>query len=130
MYRGLKDLVYLVPLFMAGVLLIGSAQMWWLVGREKEPTAADFRAAAKVTAIALALVQRRHLEEQIRRSGFGNHAQCALEVLEGSLQVTYLEAHGANERRVGQPIARRRDSVRWQGCVRWLRHGVQPLYLY
>lgn len=56
MYRGLKDLVYLVPLFMAGVLLIGSAQMWWLVGREKEPTAADFRTAAKVTAIALGLL--------------------------------------------------------------------------
>ena len=56
MYRGLKDLIYLAPIFLAGVLLVGSAQMWWLIGREKEPTAADFRAAAKVTAIALGLL--------------------------------------------------------------------------
>ena len=56
MYRGLKDLTYLVPLFLAGVLLLGSAQMWWMIGRRKEPTAEDFRAAAKVTAIALALL--------------------------------------------------------------------------
>lgn len=56
MYRGLKDLAYLAPLFLAGVLLLGSAQMWWLVGRRKDPTAADFRAAAKVTAIALGLL--------------------------------------------------------------------------
>lgn len=56
MYRGLKDLVYLVPLLLSGVLLVGSAQMWWMVGRSSEPTAADFRAAAKVTAIALGLL--------------------------------------------------------------------------
>ncbi|HET9335106.1 MAG TPA: hypothetical protein VFO12_01720 [Sphingomicrobium sp.] len=56
MYRGLKDLVYLVPLFLAGVLLVGSGQMWWLIGRRQEPTAADFRAAASVTAIALGLL--------------------------------------------------------------------------
>ena len=56
MYRGLKDLVYLVPLFLSGVLLVGSAQMWWLIGRRKDPTAADFRAAARVTAIALGLL--------------------------------------------------------------------------
>ena len=53
MYRGLKDLFYLALLFLAGVLLLGSAQMWWLIGRREEPTAADFRAAAKVTAIGL-----------------------------------------------------------------------------
>ena len=56
MYRGVKDLVYLVPLFLAGVLLIGSGQMWWLIGRRTDPTAADFRAAARVTSIALALL--------------------------------------------------------------------------
>ena len=56
MYRGLKDLVYLVPLFLAGVLLVGSAQMWWLIGRRSDPTAEDFRAAAKVTSIALGML--------------------------------------------------------------------------
>ena len=56
MYRGVKDLVYLLPLFLAGVLLVGSGQMWWLIGRRSDPTAADFRAAAKVTAIALGLL--------------------------------------------------------------------------
>ena len=56
MYRGLKDLVYLAPLFLAGVLLVGSGQMWWLIGRKEEPTAADFRAAASATAVALALL--------------------------------------------------------------------------
>lgn len=56
MYRGLKDLAYLVPLFLAGVLLVGSAQMWWLIGRREDPTAADFRAAARVTAMALGLL--------------------------------------------------------------------------
>lgn len=56
MYRGAKDLVYLVPLLLSGVLLVGSAQMWWLIGRRKEPTAADFRAAARVTSIALGLL--------------------------------------------------------------------------
>ena len=56
MYRGLKDLAYLAPLFLAGVLLIGSAQMWWLIGRRADPTAADFRAAARVTAIALGML--------------------------------------------------------------------------
>ena len=56
MYRGLKDLAYLAPLFLAGVLLVGSAQMWWLIGRRADPTAADFRAAAKVTAIALGML--------------------------------------------------------------------------
>jgi hypothetical protein len=56
MYRGLKDLFYLAPLFLAGVLLLGSAQMWWLIGRREEPTAADFRAAAKVTAIGLGML--------------------------------------------------------------------------
>lgn len=56
MYRGLKDLVYLVPLLLSGVLLVGSAQMWWLIGRSKDPTADDFRAAARVTAIALGLL--------------------------------------------------------------------------
>ena len=56
MYRGVKDLAYLVPLFVAGVLLVGSAQMWWLIGRRKEPTAADFRAAARITAIALGML--------------------------------------------------------------------------
>jgi preprotein translocase subunit Sss1 len=56
MYRGLKDLVYLAPLFLAGVLLVGSAQMWWLIGKRGDPTPEDFRAAAKVTAIALGLL--------------------------------------------------------------------------
>ena len=56
MYRGLKDLTYLVPLFLSGVLLLGSAQMWLLIGRRKEPTAEDFRAAARVTAIALGML--------------------------------------------------------------------------
>ena len=56
MYRGLKDLAYLVPLFLAGVLLLGSAQMWWLISRRKDPTAEDFRAAASVTAIALGML--------------------------------------------------------------------------
>lgn len=56
MYRGLKDLVYLVPLFLSGVLLVGSAQMWWLIGMRKEPTAEYFRAASRVTAIALGLL--------------------------------------------------------------------------
>ena len=56
MYRGVKDLVYLAPIFLAGVLLVGSAQIWWMIGRRSEPTAADFRAAAKVTAIALGLL--------------------------------------------------------------------------
>lgn len=56
MYRGLKDLAYLVPLFLAGVLLLGSAQMWWLIGRRADPTPADFRAAARVTAIALGML--------------------------------------------------------------------------
>ena len=56
MYRGAKDLVYLVPLFVAAVLLVGSAQMWWLMGRRRDPTAADFQAAAKITAIALGLL--------------------------------------------------------------------------
>ena len=56
MYRGLKDLIYLAPLFLAGVLLVGSAQMWWLIGRRDNPTPDDFRAAAKVTAIALGLL--------------------------------------------------------------------------
>ena len=56
MYRGLKDLAYLAPLFLAGVLLVGSGQMWWMIGRREDPTAEDFRAAARVTAIALALL--------------------------------------------------------------------------
>ena len=56
MYRGLKDLIYLVPLFLAGLLLVGSAQMWWLIGGRAEPTAADFRAASRITAIALGLL--------------------------------------------------------------------------
>jgi hypothetical protein len=56
MYRGVKDLAYLLPLFLAGVLLVGSAQMWWLIGRRSDPTAEDFRAAAKVTSIALGLL--------------------------------------------------------------------------
>jgi hypothetical protein len=56
MYRGVKDLAYLVPLFLAGVLLLGSAQMWLLIGRRKDPTAEDFRAAAKVTAVALGML--------------------------------------------------------------------------
>ena len=56
MYRGLKDLAYLAPLFLAGVLLVGSAQMWWLIGRRENPTAADFRTAARITAIALGLL--------------------------------------------------------------------------
>ena len=56
MYRGLKDLAYLVPLFMAAVFLLGSAQLWWLVGRRSEPTADDFRAASKLTAIALGML--------------------------------------------------------------------------
>ena len=56
MYRGLKDLIYLVPIFVAAVLLVGSGQMWWLIGRRKDPTAEDFRAAARVTAIALGLL--------------------------------------------------------------------------
>lgn len=56
MYRGVKDLAYLVPLFLGGVLLLGSAQMWWMIGRRAEPTAADFRAAARVTAIALGML--------------------------------------------------------------------------
>jgi hypothetical protein len=55
-YRGLKDLAYLVPLLLAGVLLLGSAQMWWLIGRRSDPTAADFRVAARVTAIALGML--------------------------------------------------------------------------
>lgn len=55
-YRGLKDLAYLAPLLLAGVLLLGSAQMWWLIGRRKDPTAEDFRAAANVTAIALGML--------------------------------------------------------------------------
>ena len=56
MYRDLKDLAYLVPLLLAAMLLVGSAQMWWLVGRRKEPTATDFRAASKITAIALGML--------------------------------------------------------------------------
>ena len=56
MYRGVKDLAYLVPLFVAGVLLVGSAQMWWLIGRRRDPTAEDFRVAAKATAIALGML--------------------------------------------------------------------------
>ena len=56
MYRGVKDLAYLLPLFLAGVLLVGSGQMWWLIGRRNEPTAEDFRAAARFTAIALGLL--------------------------------------------------------------------------
>ena len=56
MYRGLKDLVYLIPIFLSGVLLIGSAQMWWMIGRRTEPTAADFRAAARITSIGHALL--------------------------------------------------------------------------
>lgn len=56
MYRGVKDLAYLAPLLLAGVLLLGSAQMWWLIGRRKDPTAEDFRAASSVTAIALGML--------------------------------------------------------------------------
>jgi len=56
MYRGVKDLAYLVPLFLAAVLLLGSAQMWWLIGRRAEPTAEDFRAASRFTAIALGML--------------------------------------------------------------------------
>ncbi len=56
MYRGLKDLVYLVPLFMAGLLLLGVAQLWLRIGRKAEPTAADFREAASATALALGLL--------------------------------------------------------------------------
>jgi hypothetical protein len=56
MYRGLKDLAYLVPLFLAGVLLIGSAQMWWLIGRRTDPSPEDYRAASRVTAIALGML--------------------------------------------------------------------------
>ena len=59
---GKADLIWLLPLFLAGVGLLVSCWQWWRVANGKnegvdlKPTAIDFREAARATAITLGLL--------------------------------------------------------------------------
>ncbi|MDP9424030.1 MAG: hypothetical protein M3Q19_14575 [Pseudomonadota bacterium] len=63
MYRGQEDLVWVVPLFLAGIFFLGTAGLWWRIaygknvgGVDLKPTTEDFREAASMTAACFALL--------------------------------------------------------------------------